>query len=101
MEDAISDTHMVKLACVFSGATAIALVAEGIGVMAIPTALATAELEAGTLRTIPVRQTPPNLYMSACFKKEHQSIFLSNIVAIAGECAKNYAESVSNGLVWV
>tara|TARA_E500000305_G_C4029841_1_gene244435 strand:- start:11935 stop:12867 length:933 start_codon:yes stop_codon:yes gene_type:complete len=101
MEDAISDTHMVKLACVFSGATGIALTSEGVGVMAIPTALAIRELKAGTLKTIPVRQTPPNLYMSACFKKKHQSIFLNNIVAIAGECARDYADSAPEGLVWV
>ncbi|MDN3523021.1 LysR family transcriptional regulator [Halomonas ramblicola] len=101
MEDAMSDTQMVKLDCVFSGATGLSLVKKGIGVMPLPTAAVIEEIKAGALVKLPIRQSPPNIYMTACLKKKNQSVFLNDIVAIAEKCAKDYAESVSEGAVWV
>lgn len=101
MQDIFLETQQIKIDCAASVPTALNIVRNGLGVMAVPTALVMDEVVRGAhLARLPVRQHLPNVSVTASFKYAMRTPLLDDIVDIAGECAREFARSSAEGVVW-
>lgn len=100
VEDVFLETQSIKIDCVTSVPTALSMVKSGLGVMPAPTALLLDEMRSGDIARLPVRQELPNVHVSACFKGKSRSPMLEQVMALARECASDYARTVPEQLVW-
>lgn len=101
MQDIFLETQQIKIDCAGSIPTAMNVIRNGLGVMAVPAALAMDEIRRGAyLARLPVRQQLPNVSVTACFKYAMRTPLLDDIVEIAEECAREFAQGSAEGVVW-
>lgn len=79
-------------------ATTIGMVSAGIGLSVLPAATISAELQAGTLRTLDVDQNfPPTDYFAVCLRTP-TSRLAPRVAAIAAECAEVFCAQMGPGI---
>jgi DNA-binding transcriptional LysR family regulator len=82
----------------WSGAHA---VREGLGVMALPTFLFEADIQAGHFTRLPVRQKIPALNITACYESVRHNAVITTAVTIARQSAAEYAKLQDANNFWI
>lgn len=90
----------IRFDCVYSFATAIKLVREGLGVVAMPLFLFAEDLRSGMVAPLQVRQPLSPFHITACYRQPVVFTLVETLAIIASEAAVDFSQNCPPEHFW-